>query len=148
MNRADDAVSRWEQRNAQKVGVEIEHMRRTRVWAAPTYMLWRRTLNRAVDITAAAVDAPPNVLHPVVRADPTSGKPQPGVEVVDGADVDMVALKQVFAFAFKKVTEEWAYDFAQSSADKRFYAEIGPALPALTVEEWKDRVRAWSKAHA
>jgi hypothetical protein len=144
----DDAVARWEARNAKKLFAEevqaIEDRRKNRMIAFTRTDLMRATLAEAAYRTAVALGIPPNLCRAALVPDPETKKYKPGIEIDKSVPVDEVALRHVFGFAFRQVSEEWSFDLAYAAHDAQYAPQLAESIPRKEdLAAFGQRVKAW-----
>ena len=129
MHKADDIIARWEARTAGKLVAEIEERRRSRIIAFTRVDLMRSVLATAAFRTARALGIPPSACRAALVPDEERKQLKPGIEIDNSVEVDPVAVKHVFSFAFKQVSAEWRFDLGFVNADARFSPTLAEKLP-------------------
>lgn len=144
MNNADDIIARWEQRAAPKLAAESDERRKARIIAFTRVDLMRATLAEAAFRTAVALGIPPNMCRAALVPDEETKKFKPGIEIDKSIDVDPIAVKHVFSFAFNQVHGEWQYDLAYAAQDAMYAPQLAEAIPLKeSLDSLGQRVKAW-----
>lgn len=147
---ADEMIKRWQARNAGKIAAEEiadrERRRHERTIAFTRIALMQATLAEAAYRAAVALGLPPDRCRAALVPDPENKRLRPGMEIDVGIEVDPVAVKHVFSFAFNSVAEEWAFDLAYATHDARYAPQLAEAIPRKeTLGAFAQRVAAWLK---
>ncbi len=144
MNRADDAIARWEARNAPQLIVEAEARRRARIIAFTRVDLMRAVLAEAARRAAAALGVPAEGCRAALVPNEETKRLMPAIEFAAGVEVDATAARRIFGFAFRQVSLEWAFDLALVNADARAAPAIAASLSRKeSLEQLAERVKAW-----
>lgn len=148
MNDADEMIKRWQARNAVKLAAEEiadrERRRHERTIAFTRVALMQATLSEAAYRAAVALGIPPDRCRAALVPDPETKRMRPGMEIAAEIEVDPVAVKHVFSFAFNHVAEEWAFDLAYAAQDARYAPQLAEAIPRKeTLDAFAQRVATW-----
>lgn len=148
MTAADDAVARWDARNAPRLALEeierAEARRLSRMFAFTRVDLMRSALTEAAYRTAIALGIPSEKCRAALVPDPATNKYKPALDIDSGWIVDEDKTRAVFGFAFRQVSGEWSFDLAYAEQDTRLAPQLAAALPRKEdVATFAERVKVW-----